>query len=58
MKAIELRIAQELCEALEETLEEARWHAARRGDELDLAVDRRAEQAAEDFKFAVARGRA
>jgi hypothetical protein len=35
-------------------LAEARWLAARCGEELDMALDRRAELAVEDFKFAIA----
>jgi hypothetical protein len=48
-------IAKELAEALKETLDHARWHAAQNGDDLDPSVDRRAEQAIEDFKFDLAR---
>ena len=48
-------IAKELAEALQGTLDEARWHAAQHGDEVDPATERRAEQAIEDFKFDWAR---
>jgi len=55
VQKIELPIARELCEALEEILDEARWWAAQNDEEVNPSTDRRADQAIEDFKFELAR---